>query len=255
MEIKELSPSRVNTYLICGRRYYYNYVAKELRIVSSPMAFGLSFHRATEENYFQKVTTKKDLKLNLLTDLFADELALVDGMEWKGNELSRAKDEGVISLGAYQEQIAPWVQPRIVEHEITANVPGRPWKISGRLDVITEANKDHELKTTRKKLSAPWNSARLQAATYTALLRKETGDPKANSRLDYSVCGKNQIVSFEMDFAPDIQRHVLAIFDQVAQGIQREVWVANRGGSFLCSRKYCDFWAACERDCGDRVKD
>lgn len=254
MNIQSLSPSMVNTYRKCPRQFYYSYCLQLQRRSNAFLAFGSSFHAMAEENYFQKKETQKDLPIDLLTDFFRDDLHYRDDVDWEEQEqsLDDTKDQGVKTVRAYQEKVAPLIQPKLVEHTWNVEVKNRPWSISGKIDLIDDNDMVVDLKTTGRKLSKPRQEHVFQIGVYTMAWRMQTGKDDAQGRLDYAVRGKADTFSHQVNFGEDLGKRVLAEFDDVAKWIQREAWPGFRG-HYLCSRKYCDFWDQCEKDCGGTV--
>lgn len=253
MKITSLSPSMVNTYLKCGRQFYYRNCIRIPALPSWYMAFGSAFHETLRENYFQKIRTSKDLPTDLLTDFFAEDLEYRDA-DWSEQSRDDTLDQGVISLREYQAKVAPKTMPRDVEYAFTLDVIGRPWKITGKVDLIGMNVGPIETKTTGKRLSKPKPDNVFQIATYAAARMKQMGVQNAIARMDYVIRGKEEVITFPFLFDKREEQNVLTTFDQVATGIQNEVWIPNRY-HFLCSRKYCPFWMNCEKDCGGVVDD
>jgi len=258
MRILSLSPSMVNTYLKCPRQFYYSYALRLPRLPNHYLAFGSSFHETMRENYFQKISTKKDLPVDLLTDFFVEDLEYRD-VDWSEQSLDKTKDDGVITVRAYQEKVARRTQPLAVEQAFNMEINGRDWNITGKIDLIADNddgwNVVRENKTTGHSVSKPKPDHVFQISTYAVARMKETGAPFIGARIDYSLRGKNKICSMPVMFDENVDKYILSTFDQVARGIQLEVWPANRVGNYLCSRKYCSHWGRCEEDCGGRVAD
>lgn len=254
MKITSLSPSMVNTYMICQRKFYYSYALKLPRLPNYMMAYGSAFHEMARENYFQKIRTEKDLPVDLLTDLFAEDLEFRD-TDWSEQSLDKTKDEGVKTLRAYMQTIAPSVHPAHVEHAWTMKIKNRDWVISGKTDLVTDQDQVVELKTTGRKVSKPKPGDAFQTGVYVVGWRQQTGLKTVQGRIDYALRGKDEIISLPVVFPESNLKIVLTTFDQVARGIQNEIWIPNRTGTYLCSRKYCSFWNECEKDCGGRVSD
>lgn len=252
MRITTLSPSMVNSYLKCPRSFFYNYVEKLPWLPNHYLAFGAAFHETLRENYYQKIRTAQDLPIGLLMDFFAEDLEFRD-VDWNGQTLSETKDQGVQTVRAYQQKVAPRVQPAHVEHQFSMDVVGRDWKITGKIDLIDDNDLVIENKTTGKRVYTPKKDHEFQAKVYTAAFRKESGIPDLQARLDYAIRGSDLVQSIPLSFDGDLSKNVLSTFDDVAYWIGREAWPPNRHGNYLCSRKYCSHWNQCEIDCGGRV--
>lgn len=262
MTIDSLSASMVNTYRQCPYKFYCSYCLKLPRRSNAFLAFGSSFHRMCEENFWQKRQTRKDLPTGLLTDFFANDLEYTDDVDWKEQDqtLEATKDQGVKTVRAFQEKVAPGIQPVEVEHLWSMEVGGRDWLITGKTDVLTKDDVD-EIKTTGKRPSKgkdgqyiPKPDHLLQVETYVMARRAQMGRQDIQGRLRYALRGKEETISLPVEFGPDLAQRVVSTFDNVAKCIQLEWWPVFRN-HYLCSRKYCSFWEQCEKDCGGRVKD
>lgn len=253
MNIQTLSPSMVNSYLKCSLGFFYQNVA-QLPWISSPvLALGSAFHETVRENAFQKRTTFKDLPEDLLTDFFAGELEMADDVEWEGDGLSTTKDQGVICIRDYRQNRAPLVQPAMVEHVFNMAIKRRAWAITGKVDLVTDAKLVIDHKTTKGQMKKPKDDHVFQIGVYTLAVRRIEGFSDAEAEIDYYPRGKAESYSRPVSFPDTLEKSVLTTFDQVANGINKEVWIANRT-HYLCSRKYCSYWNQCEKDCGDVVK-
>lgn len=254
MKIRSLSPSMVITHGICARRFYYSEVARLPYLPNPDLAFGAAFHEMARETHFQKINTGRDLPIPLMQCFFVEDLEYRD-VDWSTKTLSETKDEGVISVKSYMQKIAPSIQPAHVEHAWTMEVKNRDWVISGKTDVIDCANDVNELKTTGKRVNTPKPDHVFQTGVYVAAWRAQTGLQDVQGRLDYALRGKDEVCSLPVNYNGDLSKSVLDRFLNAAYWIEREIWPPNRHGTYLCSRKYCNHWNECEKDCGGRVKD
>lgn len=253
MEIRSLSSTMVTSYIECSQRWYYQNCLRLPRLPNYYLAFGSAFHETMRENFWQKVQTQEDLNINVLTDFFCEDLEYRD-VDWNnGTDLSQAKDMGVISVRSFQSNIACGIQPARVEYSFTMEVTGRPWTISGKLDVIDDENLIVEIKTiTRSPGNQPKKEHTFQTGVYATAVRREAGLEAIKARVDYSIRGKDQNHSFPLEFDASTERNVLTTFDSVANAIQKEIWIPNRNSNY-CTRRFCAYWDQCEKDCGGTV--
>lgn len=254
MDIRSLSASMVNTYRICPRRFYYGEVVRLSYLPNPDLAFGAAFHEMARETHFQKIRTEKDLPISLLTDLFCQDLEDRD-VDWSTKSLDKTKDEGVISVRSYMQKTAPSIHPAHVEHAWTMKIANRDWVISGKTDLITDKDRVRELKTTGRRVSKPKDGHAFQAGVYIMAWRAQTGLLSVQGDLDYCIRGRDEVCSIPVEFDTELTRRTLDTFDDVAKWIQREAWPPHRQGNYLCSRRYCNDWNQCEKDCGGRVAD
>lgn len=137
-----ISDSMVNSYMRCARAFEYRYI-KNLKIAPSWAITGRSAHAAEEANYKQKLESFKDLSVADAKDIAATEFdaALVnptDEIIWdKDEHPGMAKDRTVIGVETYHLNIAPQVQPILVEEKVELVLP---WgtKMTGRMDVVDQ---------------------------------------------------------------------------------------------------------------------
>lgn len=261
MIITSLSPSMVITHGVCARRFFYSEVARLPYLPNPDAAFGGAFHKMARETHYQKINSGKDLPIDLLQDFFWEDLKYRD-VDWSTKSFEKTADEGVISVKSYMQKVAPSIQPAHVEHAWTMKVTNRDWVISGITDLITDNNKVKELKTSKNRPDGyksgkpkPKDDHRFQIGTYIAAWRMQTGLPDVQGELDYSIRGKDEIYSIPVTFGDDLSKGILDRFLNVAYWIEREEWMPNRYGTYLCSRRYCSYWNTCEQDCRGRVKD
>jgi hypothetical protein len=98
------------------------------------------------------------------------------------------------------------------------------------------------------RLAWPRNHA-LQLATYTELLAGASGE----TRVDTLVGTKDpQLVQIDHTPGEAGRRLVERIYPLVAEGIAGGLYLPNRGSN-MCSRRYCAFADACEREFGGTV--
>jgi len=260
MNITSLSPSMVNKYRQCPRAFYYDYCLRLPRTGSAYTAYGSAFHAMAEENYYQKVRTAKDLPIDLLLDFFRDDLQYRDDVDWKeqAESLDDMKDQGVKTIKNYQENVAPGIQPQVVEHQWSMEINNRPWVISGKIDLVTIGNGVYEIKTTSTLPAKPRDKSppkpkpehAFQVSAYAMGWNAQTGCPDVQGRVDYAKRGGAEVMSVNVEL--EDAQSIVSTFDNVAGCIQREWWPPFRS-HYLCSRKYCNFFRECEKDCGGTV--
>lgn len=252
MRIQSLSPSMALTYLKCNRQFYYQNVAKLPRLASPVLALGAAIHETFRENAWQKINSGMDLSEPLLKNFFAEDLEYRE-VDWSGQGLSTTKDQGVICVEEYRQKMAPKVQPAFVEYAFNMEVKNRDWGIAGKVDLITDKEVVIDHKTTKGRMKAPRVEHVFQLGVYALAVKQQAWGANVTARLDYYPRGKRDAYSHPVTFAPSLAKNVLTTFDQVAHGIQSEVWAANRTSNYLCKRRYCNYWNQCEIDCGGTV--
>ena len=260
MIITSLSASMTNCYRQCPYKFYCSYCLKLPRQGSAYTAYGSAFHSMCEENFWQKVNSHKDLPTDLLLDFFRDDLQYRDDVDWKEQpeSLDEMKDQGVKTVRAFQEKVAPGIQPVEVEHLWSMEIGSRDWVITGKTDVLTKDGVD-EIKTTGKLPAKPKDKSppkpkpdhAFQVSTYAMARKAQTGQQGVRGRIVYARRGEAQTLSVAVNL--ESAESIVSTFDYVAKCIQREWWPIFRS-HYLCSRKYCNFWETCEQENGGEVK-
>lgn len=182
-DITVLSGSSLATYLRCGLQWEFAYVKRIRRPPRVRMVIGTAAHEAIEVNYRQKRETFVDLPEADVLDAFATaydrEVVEAEDDEDKGE----AKDDGIKLTQIYQTEVAPKVQPVLVEEPMQALVNGIPY--SGVIDLTDQNNRIRDTKTSAK---APDESMyRLSMTGYAVLFREHSGTEESGITLDYLI--------------------------------------------------------------------
>lgn len=256
MEIRSLSASRVNTFLICPYRYYCQYCEELTKLPTAPLAIGGIFHESTKHNYRQKCDTRQDLPISDVLDIFSAEFDATEIEFHADEERGKEKDSGIGILREYQAVVAPGVQPVEAEARFVMKFKNKPWVFTGRTDVVDETGIVMEIKTTSRSLKAPKPNHLLQTYGYTQAIRRKLQSKGIEARIDYAIRARDpKVISFPVNVTDSEERYFLTLISQVAKAIEAEAWPPNRVSNNLCSRKYCQYWHECEEENGGRIKE
>jgi hypothetical protein len=139
------------------------------------------------------------------------------------------------------------IEPAAVEFEVVGEIAGV--RVRGIADIVTTDGTVIGIKTASRKPSGLSADHPLQLATYDALLPHASGA----ARIDTLVSTKDpQLVQIAHTPGEAGQRLVGKIYPLVAEGIAGGLYLPNRSSS-VCSRRYCSFADACEREFGGCV--
>jgi len=131
-----LSASSLNTYLRCGRQWFYAYVMGVKAPPSLRAIRGTAVHSAVELNMRQKLDSKTDLLMDVVLDGYSDayDAAVGEGFEARKDETpGSVKDAGIGLVKIYHTDVAPGIDPILVEQPISFTVNGRTW--TGQIDL------------------------------------------------------------------------------------------------------------------------
>jgi RecB family exonuclease len=199
-----LSASSVNTFLRCGRSWFYAYVAGIKSPPTVRLLRGIAVHKAVETNMAQKIESKTDVPLDVVMDAYDDSwnteaeggLLIDDDAKESPGE---AKDKGYQLVELHHKKVAPNIQPVWVEQPVQFTLNGIPF--TGQIDLAHEVpNLDPDpeaeamgleivdTKTTARKPAG--ESYLLNMTGYALASRQITGKKESNTRLDYLVAVK-----------------------------------------------------------------
>jgi len=188
-ELEHFSASSAGMMLRCEEQWRQRYVLGKKIPPSAAALIGRTDHKAIEHNFRQKIKSYEDLSmadmLNVTLETFDREMAFEGGpseIEWDDPDLDvnrqagMAKDQTVLLVETYHEQVSPNVQPLTVEESFSLAVPGLPVPVIGYIDLVAGIQTDMlgitvndriiDRKTVGRKEKEPKPDWLFQAAVY-----------------------------------------------------------------------------------------
>jgi hypothetical protein len=131
-----LSASSVATFLRCGKQWEYAYVHRERRPPTVKQALGLAAHDAYEQDLTAKLATGDNLPEALVLDVFSTEYDRLS-LEFDNpdEDPAKAKDQQIKVVRKYRNELAPLIEPVMVEESFIIEVNGLAF--SGTLDLAS----------------------------------------------------------------------------------------------------------------------
>lgn len=244
-----LSPTQINMYLRCPAQYKFRYIDGIILPPKSALTKGKAVHAGQEYNYKQKIETQKDLKLDEVKEytaaVFEEE---AQKTEWEPDEVpGKVKDETISLASLYHQEIAPKVQPILVEQQVEVPLD-TGFSVMGYIDVLDSDGFIRDTKTAARTPSEGEAEKSLQLTAYSLAHRELMGGPEKGVKLDYLIQTKQpKVVTLEAKRTEaDIQRF-LSIVGRVADAIQKEVFYPNPS-NFMCTEKSCGYWKICHQE-------
>jgi CRISPR/Cas system-associated exonuclease Cas4 (RecB family) len=255
-----MSPSSCNQFLSCGCKWYYRKIARLPDPATGSIALGAAVHYALGANFAEKCESMRDLPVEGVVAIYRDawekKLAgKLDGrdelpVEFRDDEEpAELKKQGEALVRLYMDKQAHSIQPAAVELHVAGRIGGV--MVQGYVDLLDVDGRIVDLKTAARKPSDISSDYRLQVATYVQLTPGATG----KARLDTLTKTKTPAIveqEFQIDDA-DVAA-TAKLYPLAQKMIRAGAWMPNRS-SFMCSRKYCSFWRACEREWGGHVSE
>jgi hypothetical protein len=241
-----VSPSQLDMYFRCGEQYRRRYVLGEIVPPGVALVKGSAVHKAAEINYRQKVESHVDLALSDLTEAAAADVTqrvAAEGLMLTPEESSAGLsavrgeivDRAVSLVGVFHSQVAPQVQPALVEKFVTIDLPSCSHNLLGRLDVTDADDLIRDLKTaSRRKVQAEVDRSD-QLTFYYAAFARLTGRRAAGVAmdvlLDQKKPGLQQLRSERTEKDRDV---FVARLNAMLHGIKAGAFAPAPLGSWCC---------------------
>lgn len=254
-ETTYLRPSGINTFRECGAKYMFQFVENVHAPNKIHLAFGNSIHKANEVNFSQKVETKTDLPTEevkqIFSDVFDNELCEVDKNDFTLINPGQMKDGGLKLIEHYQKFYAPRIQPIAVEQRIKVTFKNYDYGLSCKIDVFDQDGIIIDHKSTKKKVNGTVpEDYQLQVGGAYVIAEEATQRKVTGARIDYFDWVRNE---FHPIAIPIDKEYFMNIFQITGDAIKAGIFMPNRK-SFFCSKRYCKFYAECEKKFGGTVK-
>ena len=184
-----LSGSSLNTFLECAALWELTYVRSLKRPPSLKMALGTSGHAAAEVDLTQKITTHRDLPEDIILDAFRDSFVKEshDSPELPAKKETKAVflDSGIAAMKVWHKDVAPTVQPTMVEEPVQFRINSIPY--SGTIDLVDDQERVRDWKFVGKKPSPRDQKYVLNMTGYAIGYREKTGLVEKGVILDHIV--------------------------------------------------------------------
>lgn len=253
-----LSPTQLNMLASCGEQYRRRYVEGERIPPGVAMLQGSAMHEAAAENFRQKKSSRKDLRVEDMVDM-ADatfiERMRSDGLWLSEEEQSRGKDAVVeegrgrarVFAQCHAEQQAPEYQPELVEEKYIIPLPGE-YDLMGVLDMADEQKRVVDFKTASRKKNADEADKSVQLTTYAAIYKHKTGDFATDILLDVAVQTAAGNTSRQVQHTSRARQDFTSLVNRInaaARIIKAGAFMPADPGHWMCSPKFCGYWATC----------
>jgi len=253
---KHISNSQVGSYMRCSMILYWRYEKNVKSPPSSAISFGVGIHKALETNFKQKIYSKKDLPVDMVTDIFRDtwkEAAKITVFDPEKNENpDEMLDEGTSMISKYQSEISPTIQPSVVETKFSIRLPGVSREVIGYIDLIDDKEVVIDHKTSRRTPDALTLAKDGQLTLYKVGYRAKYGHDPRGLRYDYMVRRSSkktgnwvEIHQMQVERNAAQERCMAATFKTVSQAISLKQYFTNPT-SFMCSPVACGYWSRCQ---------
>ena len=253
--MEHISISQINMFYGCAEQWRRRYIEGDMIPPGIAAAVGTGVHSAGELDLVQKIESGVDLPVDVLTDAAAQgyEKKLSDGvfipresMSTAEKDLAAGLDQTVALTRVFAGEIAPRIQPALVEAKAYLDVDDMPIPFLGIIDCLTKDHRLSDLKTSKSKWSQAKADSELQPTLYRKLVKQMTGEEPREIAYDILVKTKTpqcQVLNTtrnDEDFDALKSRAKLMIA-QISAGIFPPAEV----GHWKCSPKWCGYYWTC----------
>lgn len=247
LDLQIFSASSISTFMRCGKQWEFAYVYAYKRPPTLRAVIGNAAHEAVEVNYRQKMETGDDLPVDDVKEAFSDsfERQMSDEVYFDDEEAERpgeAKDSGYKVIDRYQKEVAPPIQPLMIEEQVRFRINGIPF--SGYIDLVDQKRRVRDLKTVKRKPSK--NDYALNMIGYAVGYRQKTGETETGVVLDYMVRTQKPYynpVPSEGPVPPAAIAQFAEVVTGVAEAVKKGVFLPTGLNNNACS--WCGYKEIC----------
>lgn len=260
-EVKHLSPTKIEGWLLCPESFRFRYVEKIPELTGGIMVAGQVIH-ACMEMALRRVKAGQALpEAKEIDDYFLaewgkrikaeEEKKNFVGWRWDADDPpEKVKAEFRDVLPAVRTDLLPMLRPKFIEEPVKLMYPSDigEFLVWGQLDMMDETGVVWDWKSTKGKVSDRAREGWTQFPHYSKFAVEFTGAPITKIKKTFLIRDAKQpieIVDFELGPA-----HREFFARQAAA-----VWMAVKGGVYPrqtegwnCSRKWCSFFEGCMGD-------
>lgn len=249
-----LSFTQLELYLACPRKYRLRYVDGIKLPASGAMILGRAWHQGIERNYRQKIRTGADLPTAEVVEFTTEaaRAALTRGIDdgsvvlapWE--RLPKLLDVVAEAAAVHHREIAPGVQPVIVEERWRLVLPGFAFDLVGVWDCVDTDNVVIDNKLIGTVPDQESFDRALQWTIYALAWRAIRGEVEHAVRMD--AVGKKPRVHAKQLWSRRTNaqcRWALRLIEEVGTAILAGSFPPNPMGEY-CAPAWCGHWNRCQ---------
>ncbi len=253
--MEAITPSMLGMFLRCPYQFERRYLRGEIIPPGIAARRGSATHKAAQLNHEQKLHSQADLSVEDLQDAARDHyLSLIreegvfipkDHLPDKDKLLAAGLDATVKLTALYRQSLAPAIQPRLVEEQLTLDA-GLGLPLRGTIDVLTTDHWLPDLKTADQGKAPKDADSSLQLTFYAGLVAHQTGVWPRKLSLEVLVNHtKPKLQSLPTTRGPaewtNLLHRVYLMLAQIATGL----FPPCDPCAWLCSPNWCGYFWTC----------
>jgi putative RecB family exonuclease len=244
-----LSPSQLDKWRDCQASWYFRYVRRLEDITDGNRALGKAIHKAAEVYARVWIEDKQRLDLGAITTIFraAMQAELEERIVLQDGDTPESIEMQGVSLLATLHPALNDLNIQQIEVPVEGNIAGVP--VRGRIDMLDDQGRVIDLKTAAKSPSGVPHRQRVQLATYKKLV------PGCFGECQVITVVKNKtpkVMTMTVTASEADGQMIESLYPLAQEAMRAGLYYPNRE-SFLCSRRRCSYWAACQAEFGGTV--
>jgi len=252
MEKIIIRPSSLATYINCPYKWYLQNV-EGIQVIPKPvMVLGTAVHKGAEVGYTEKIQKGNLPPVDVLTDAaveeFREKIKEADTTKEEDFNLNDYEKRVVTDVVNYRQNIMPYTQPKAVEKFYRLELSSKAVEaIQGTADIILQDNTIADIKVTLRK--AQPKHYIMQLSTYALLIEKLDNVEVKKAEIHNIVDTKLAAVlplELHKKQVKYIINNLIDTLEVMQEGkVAPEILFKGNPQSFLCDKKYCDFYDKC----------
>lgn len=243
-----ISYNQIRLYQACPKKYHYSYIEKIPSPINDKIFLGIVIH-SVFESYLKKKIDGTIMSGDQIRELFSQRFSRMEkemDIVWQTPaEEARKRGQGFVRY--FESEIAPNIQPLMIEKEVEVTIPRMDIKVRGIIDLVEEDFSITDFKTTTTK----WSPSKVQAGwlqmvIYKYLFEEQFGD--VISELKFLIIHskgasniKHQEISMKSEEADT--KKMFDVIEYVVQNIQKGMFYKNE--SYICG--FCEYKNICRK--------
>lgn len=254
MKLNHISHSQFSAYMSCPAKYYFRYCKGLVIPPKSALVFGSATHISIKANNNYKKEHGEEEKLSVLQDVFEAHILKEPEIDFKeGEKKETLIDEGTHKIiPLYYRQLAPKVQPKIVEEKFEVKFNNADWTLQGVLDLMDIDFNVRDYKTTGKTPSAKEPLIpNIQLTLYALGVKTLFGKLPNRLYLDYLIRTKEPKVLSSPEGTRTLKDIDIALklVAYIVKQIEDEIFYPNLS-NYQCNSENCGYYNFCKREWG-----
>lgn len=254
--IESIHQSMIGMFFRCPEQFRRRYIEEEIIPPGIAARIGSGMHKGAEHNHKAKLLTGKDEPLSACQDAARDEyrrLVFDHGVFFPKDELPSAKkqlsqgiDTTVGLTKSYHKNLAPQIQPLMVEKKIYLKDPDIEIPFAGIVDLLARPNWLADMKSAAKKWPENRIKTDIQVTLYRELVKAETG--KYPSKMTIEIFTKTKDFGYQQLEAQRDKRDWILLKKRVQamlKMIKAGCFPPCDPSHWICNPRFCGYFGSC----------